>query len=176
MLMSDESKIQSVCRKLVGREVYHCASYLVSHFAQHPNACCDGVDYDDVLNLCQRMPDHSERIEEIEEAISNLENLDQSNPYKTAEEVEELHMEISKLESEKDDLESDDDPIEAYEHWIISDWFAGKLAEKGEITGELLGLTLWGRTCTGQAICLDSVIREIASDMGILPGQPNAWE
>ena len=74
MSMSDESKIQSVCRKLVGREVYHCASYLVSHFAQNPDTCCGDVDYDDILNLCQRMPDNSERIEEIDK-------LNQLNPY-----------------------------------------------------------------------------------------------
>ncbi|WP_425398625.1 hypothetical protein [Aeoliella sp.] len=65
---------------------------------------------------------------------------------------------------------------EAYEHWIVSDWLAEKLAERGEMTGELFGLTLWGRGCTGQAIFLDRVICEIASDMGILAGQPNAWE
>ncbi|MEN0109087.1 MAG: hypothetical protein AAF805_00040 [Planctomycetota bacterium] len=65
---------------------------------------------------------------------------------------------------------------EALEHWIVSDWFAARLAERGEITGELIGLTIWGRTCSGQAISLDGVVREIAQSMEILPGQRHAWE
>jgi hypothetical protein len=119
------------------------------------------------------MPDHSERIEEIEERIEEIEaEMEEA----TGGAIGTLEEEKKALEEEKEQLESEDDPIEAYEHWIVSDWLAERLAEKGEITGELLGLTLWGRTTTGQAICLDGVIREIASDMGILPGQPNAWE
>lgn len=175
MNQSEESKIQSVCRKLVEREVIACVSYLVSHFAQNPDACCGEVEYDDVLNLCQRMPDHSERIEEIDERLEEIQTEldDVDSPGKDHSAIE---YGATELEEEKEQLESDDDPIEALEHWIVSDWFASKLAEKGEITGELLGLTLWGRTCSGQMIALDSVIREIASDMEILPGQPNAWE
>lgn len=65
---------------------------------------------------------------------------------------------------------------EAYEHWIVSNWLAERLAECGEMTGELLGFTLWGRTTTGQAIYLDGVIRELAAQMEILAGQRFAWE
>ncbi|WP_145247418.1 hypothetical protein [Aeoliella mucimassa] len=65
---------------------------------------------------------------------------------------------------------------EAYEHWIVSNWLAEKLSERGEITGELFGLKLWGRCTTGQAIYLDGVIHELASEMGILAGQPHSWE
>lgn len=43
---------QNILRKLVDREVIHCCSSLVSHFASHTEACVDGVDYDDVLSLC----------------------------------------------------------------------------------------------------------------------------
>ena len=55
---------------------------------------------------------------------------------------------------------------EAYEHWIVSDWLAGKLEAKGEmVLRDFLGLTIWGRTTTGQAIHLDSVMCSIFDDM-----------
>lgn len=55
---------------------------------------------------------------------------------------------------------------EIFEHWIISNWLADKLAEKGErVDKDFFGLVVWGRTTTGQAIYLDSVIEEIAAEM-----------
>ena len=55
---------------------------------------------------------------------------------------------------------------EIFEHWIVSDWLAEKLAEKGErIDTDFAGITVWGRTTTGQAISMDSVIAEIYADL-----------
>jgi hypothetical protein len=59
----------------------------------------------------------------------------------------------------------DPDQIEVYEHWIVSSWLQRKLAEKGHATGEVLGLTIWGRPTTGQSISMDSVMLEIANDL-----------
>ena len=56
--------------------------------------------------------------------------------------------------------------VEAYEHWIISDWLARKLEEKGQMVAEIFGLTIWGRTCSGQSITMDSVIQEIHRELG----------
>ena len=54
---------------------------------------------------------------------------------------------------------------EAYEHWIVSDWLASKLEDKGElITYDLMGFTIWGRCATGQAIYLDYVMEQICAD------------
>lgn len=51
---------------------------------------------------------------------------------------------------------------EVYEHWIVSPWLADKLEAKGEkVDRDFAGLTIWARTCTGQAIALDSVICEV---------------
>lgn len=61
-----------------------------------------------------------------------------------------------------DDLEPHEREI--FEHWIVSPWLAGKLAAKGERTGELAGLHVWGRTCTGQGIACDGVMKEIAAE------------
>lgn len=60
---------------------------------------------------------------------------------------------------------TDDFRNEVYEHWLVSNWLSRKLKEKGETTGELCGLTIWGRGCTGQSICLDHVIQEIALEL-----------
>jgi hypothetical protein len=51
---------------------------------------------------------------------------------------------------------------EVFEHWIVSQWLAHKLEAKGEaVTHDLFGWCIWGRTTTGQAIVMDSVIQEI---------------
>ena len=65
--------------------------------------------------------------------------------------------------------------VEALEHWAVTGWAAEKLREKGEMVGELFDLTIWGRTCTGQAIHLDCVWGQIAASMGILAGQAHDW-
>ena len=54
---------------------------------------------------------------------------------------------------------------EVYEHWIVSDFLGRKLEEQGETVRTVLGLTIWGRCCTGQAIALDYVIQRIAVDL-----------
>ena len=64
---------------------------------------------------------------------------------------------------EDNDIEADH--YEVYEHWLISNWLSEKLAAKGETVGELCGLTIWGRGCTGQAIALDGVIERIACEL-----------
>lgn len=52
--------------------------------------------------------------------------------------------------------------IEAFEHWIISGWLADKLEAEGEmILRDFLGLIIWGRSTTGQAIYADYVIEKI---------------
>ena len=56
--------------------------------------------------------------------------------------------------------------IEAYEHWVVSEWLADKLISKGEmVLKDFYGLTIWGRTNCGQAIMLDGVIQEIYSEL-----------
>ena len=51
---------------------------------------------------------------------------------------------------------------EIYEYWAISGWLAERLEEKNEIVFDCLDFIVWGRECTGQAICLDNVIQNIA--------------
>jgi len=63
-------------------------------------------------------------------------------------------------------LDDEGEPIEIYEHWIVTDWFVDKLIEHGEsVEKDFFGLSIWGRTTTGQAIYLDSVIEDIYHDL-----------
>lgn len=62
---------------------------------------------------------------------------------------------------------------EVYEHWIVTRFFGRKLEEQGELVVEFCNMTIWGRCCTGQAICMDGVIENIARSMEILPGMAN---
>lgn len=54
---------------------------------------------------------------------------------------------------------------EIYEHWIVSDWLGRKLSERGHIVENYLGMTIWGRPCTGQAIYMDGVMEQICNDL-----------
>ena len=50
---------------------------------------------------------------------------------------------------------------EALEHWLVSEWLGKRLQEEGEMVIDFYGLTIWGRTTSGQAIYIDSVIEDI---------------
>ena len=59
--------------------------------------------------------------------------------------------------------EPESEPQEIYEYWIVSSWLGEKLRQAGEpVLERSCSGWIWGRTCTGQAIYLDSVIRDIA--------------
>lgn len=61
--------------------------------------------------------------------------------------------------------EETDDYDEALEHWLVSNWFARKLKDQGEMVGEFMNMNIWGRTCSGQAIICDSVIERIYDEL-----------
>ena len=79
-----------------------------------------------------------------------------------------LVQELSKDEKYSNDLmevqvqfNDEDYPDEALEHWLVSNWLAERLREEGEMVIDFMDLTIWGRTTSGQAICIDSVIEDI---------------
>lgn len=173
----DSVKNQRICSKLVEREVGECVSSLVYHFAQNPEAL-NGSEYsydDDVLPLLSRYHENTDEIAELQVEIDELE-ADIADMAETDSSSAEQQKKLKSLQSRLEELEDEqDNPSEVYEHWIVSSWLAGKLREQGESVGELFGLTIWGRTTTGQAISMDSVIQQIAANMEILDGQRNSW-
>lgn len=55
---------------------------------------------------------------------------------------------------------------EVYEHWFVSDWLASKLEDQGEkVDRDFVGLNVWARATTGQAIAMDDVIQHIYAAM-----------
>lgn len=50
---------------------------------------------------------------------------------------------------------------EVLEWWLVTNWLAERLRDEGEVIVEDCGCHWWGRTTSGQAIYMDSVIREI---------------
>ena len=57
--------------------------------------------------------------------------------------------------------EAGEDRQEIYEWWFVSRWLYERLQEAGEPVLDSDYGYLWGRTYTGQAISLDSVIEKI---------------
>ncbi len=78
-----------------------------------------------------------------------------------------LVQELYKNEKYMDELSEvqvrydDEYAEEALEHWLVSDWLANRLREQGEMVVDFMDLTIWGRTTSGQAIYIDSVIEDI---------------
>lgn len=53
---------------------------------------------------------------------------------------------------------------EVLEWWLIDSWLAERLQQEGEVVIEEYGCYWWGRSTSGQAIYLDSVIQKIAEE------------
>ncbi|WP_299315988.1 hypothetical protein [uncultured Halomonas sp.] len=74
--------------------------------------------------------------------------------------------------SEADDWEDlcseqgiDPHESEAFEHWLVSNWLAHKLTERGYTVRTFMDMTVWARGCTGQAIYCDWVMEDIARSL-----------
>lgn len=153
--MTHENEI----RDFVSREVIYCVSSLVSTLAQtaaENGKLADGTYYEDILEICVQddwqSPAEHEGWEEVDGRIIKK---DEDGTLIVADWREAC---------EQDNL----DPYqhEAYEHWIVTGWMASKLAEKGEMVArDICGLTIWGRTTTGQAIYMDGVIQQIYKEL-----------
>ena len=69
------------------------------------------------------------------------------------------------------DIISGDPNADVREWWLVSEWFAYQLTQRGEVIIRWFGASWWGRVTTGQAIRLDSVIEQIAGELGLLPAE-----
>lgn len=167
---------QDICRKLVNREVSACVSMLVSELAGKAELFPEYAD--DLYSAYTGDPDYEQAARDAGWVEAEENDSTGNNFYReVAGETEDSFADDWRELCEEQGIDADDYRREIYEHWIVSDWFATKLESKGErILRDFFGLTVWGRSTTGQAILLDSVIREIASEMGILHGQENSWE
>lgn len=187
---------QRIAAQLVEREVHYCVSSLVSRLSELE------PDNEDLLDLSQSPPDYAEAVSENAKGIDWRDVADYlgidyevaklaADASRSGDEDEEqtgknVSAAIESAAKERSDIweqvcdyeriNADDHRREVFEHWLVSDWFAEKLRARGEVVcDDLHGLTVWGRTTTGQSIYMDLVIYEIASEMEILEGQANDW-
>ena len=143
-----------------GDDLVYCGAEFDEEFGTETCDCCKsrlaGARYtyqavDDMVtqDLDEWLDEDEDRNEKFRELV--FEQLESTSN------MEELCRELQ--------IDTDDFRDEVYEHWIVSGWLARKLKGRGEVTGDLCGLTIWGRCTTGQSICLDRVIQNIAIEL-----------
>ena len=86
---------------------------------------------------------------------------DIENQYLTDEEIE-LDENSKEITSDMLDDFRYDNPQEILEWYLVSDWFLDRLREINEPIIDNDYGEYWGRCCTGQSICLDYNIQELA--------------
>ncbi len=139
---------QRAVGELVSREVHYCVSTLIYDLVRIE------PDNEDLFNICTQ-DDWQTAAEDAGWTQSpTLPNTFHNDGYRYAAGTDWLEL------CQDNDIEPYQH--EAYEHWIVSDWLADKLLERGEmVSKDIHGLIVWGRGATGQAILLDDVICQI---------------
>ena len=160
MTHTESVKNQDIRGKFVAREVKACFSYEMEAVLKAGAECSHTKDlpsYDEIENLYElRCPKCGNPVKECED--------EEKDAYWLCE-----YCDIRLNE------EPDSEPQEIFEWWIVTEYLYEKLKAKGEPVLEWGNNYYWGRTTTGQAIAMDSVIGEICSEMEILSGQKYDW-
>jgi len=153
--------------EFVHREVVYCVSYLISELCgndQYMDELLPVMVQDDYVEPGQWFLDNEMADSDVVEWYTL--NID-DEPDRMS--IDDMKSKISEHLDDDDGWMTfcDDNRLEPYqrealEHWIVSDYLANRLEDAGEmIVRYFLGLTIWGRTTTGQAIMLDDVICNI---------------
>ncbi len=158
---------------LVNREVHYCVSALVSTLAKHDVQSLDLARDDDLAQLTEQAFELASPIDDWEEAAiqagwSETKDADGSPMLRHVDLDRDWPLDEACAYEEACRDVGVDKPYqrEVYEHWIVSDWLADRLAEKGEkVDKDFAGLTVWARTTTGQGIASDSVIEAIHAEL-----------
>ena len=184
--LTDSDK-QTIAERLVRDHIHYCTSYLISELSQDPNSTYIdqilefSVKYEDLdpeeaaqndgwLNWDQYKNSSRFDKDDLENELGNhdIDPNDKANYFYQVNnngiiDIQDHDLNWYTLCDYNGIYLDDDYPTEALEHWIVSDWLESKLSEYGQLTtNDFLGLTIWGRTTSGQAICLDHVIQQIA--------------
>ena len=103
----------------------------------------------------------------VQRDVDNLWGVyDKDNEYYTVEPTHENKIEAIKQYFNDVNWDLCDYSCEVCEWWLVSEWLLNKLEDKGEtVERDFYGLTVWGRTTTGQSIWCDWIIQEIYNDL-----------
>lgn len=178
--MSDlyaNDKIREAAERLVHNEVVCCVSSLIWELRGAVYECSSLGQYEDDINTLSEIVDWEEPAEQYIDEMDRedlIKYLDYQGCMDTDEDVpvEELRAKARKAADEQgfenfcNDHDVEPDRSEVYEHWVVSNWLAGKLEAQGHpVVHDFMGLTIWGRPTTGQAISIDYTILKIAQEM-----------
>jgi len=121
-------------------------------------------DYENIYDAFQNLQDYKTPVKEW--LLNATEH--EKNELKTIEVIEDLkdmtegdYMNACSYLDLNDQVDQ-----EILEYWIVTEYLADKLIEQGEpVAKDIHGLTVWGRTCSGQAISIDGVIGRIYKEL-----------
>ncbi len=193
-VIADASKFQRVCASYVRRNVIHCVSALIYELRGVADELDDYDTYVALTAGKPDYEEAAYQFVMNDADLDDLEAIVEENGYWSdvlaevgapdgadAEEWLEAHPEAEKAlrrAAWKMTDEASDGPEwvcnhfdlepeygEIYEHWIVDRYFGKQLIAAGEIVEDYLGLTVWGRTTTGQAIYMDGVIEQIVQGL-----------
>jgi len=126
--------------KFVDQNIHHLCNHYIQLLREH--------DFDEFNDSVQNM--YFE--DEISELEIQLDELEADNHYRS----DQIQEQIQELQ---------DSGKEVYQWFFISSWLAEKLLAKNEVIFDSWDGQIWGRTCCGQSIVLDSVIESIYDDL-----------
>lgn len=149
---------------MVSREVHYCVSSLVSTLA---GAVYTGDNFPasgtDLQSLAEQAYELAAPIDDWEEAALEAGWTIEGDHFFHVDFPDETWDNAQRL-CDAHDLPPCEHEI--FEHWIVSDWLADKLEAHGEkVDRDFAGMTVWARTCSGQAIYADSVIERIHAEL-----------
>lgn len=174
-----EVNFQRTCSEFVRQHVHCCISMLVHSLNQNYEAAqALEVDEEELRDLSVQEDwkepvedflrqdwDRTQLAEALEDAGFQVYDSEDKEALLTA---YLQHLETEKeLQNFAESNGVEPHTIEAYEHWVVDDLLAYQLEQRGEmISRDFLGMTVWGRPTTGQAIAMDYVIRDIVEKWG----------
>ena len=160
-----DSRKQEIGSRIVDREIYHTCSCLIGELSKNEEYFDEIMEFSVCYDYEEAAREFIDSLngEDLKSCIEEVPDLYSDN---TKEDLLDLLEEGEDWQGFCDDsLPYEVEPTEALEFWIVSDWLADKLAERGQMTTkDFMGLSIWGRVTSGQAICLDRVIQEIACE------------
>ena len=151
-----------------GVDAFDSDATLVDAESEFMHARCDCCN----TTLAGERFGYSDGVEEVtdfEDRLTAAKKKDPDVEDKLREKISAL-VDDPKWVCDEYNVDMDDYRGEVYEHWIVDYWLASRLSEQGEVVGDVFGLRVWGRGCTGQAIKLDNVIRTICANLN-----PHDW-
>ena len=130
----DNEIVQDITQNFIQDHIYRNQSSLITHLQEN---FVEGFNFDDIENL-----------------------------YMTDKEILYLYSDLNDLVTDQELIDevrnNGEDMNEIFEWYLVSDWFLNRLREINEPVIDNDYGEYWGRCCTGQAICLDYNIQELA--------------